>query len=64
MAGKITKIEIADELSRGSKAVEIANKSGLKIRTIEKYIELMKKESGASNSAHLVGIYFRKQLIN
>lgn len=63
MASKITKVEIAKYLSKGYKAIEIAGESGLKKRTIEKYIELMKKECGATNSAHLVGIYFSKKLI-
>lgn len=63
MAAKITKAQLVEELSNGLKSVEIAEKYGLSKKTIEKYCELLRKETLSNNSAHLVAKYIRRGLI-
>lgn len=55
--------DIVKMLSEGKKPAEIGSKLNLAKRTIESYIDRIKDSHMAENSPHLVGIFFRKKLI-
>ena len=60
---KVTDAEIVQMLSEGIIGSEIANKLGVNLRTLEARLTRIRDKALAKNAPHLVGNYFRKQLI-
>lgn len=55
--------EIVKMLSEGQKVAKIGAEVKLSPRTVETYIEEIKKKHGALNIPHLVAIWLRNELI-
>lgn len=51
-------IEIINHTACGLTAKEIARKTGLERRTVELYMQNLRKKLGAKNAAHAIYLYF------
>lgn len=56
-------INYVKSIADGKTVSEIAEKEGVKLRTLENHIQQIKNEFNAKNSPHLVSIFFRNKLI-
>lgn len=51
-------IEIIKHTAYGMTAKEVARKTGLEHRTVEMYMQNLRKKLGAKNAAHAIYLYF------
>lgn len=55
--------ELLTLLAEGFTATDIAAKTGIKKRTVEKYLETLRLAYGAKNAPHLIAITIRQNVI-
>ena len=59
----MSKAEIVQKLSEGYTVKEIAVEAGMNENTLKKHIIILRDSLDCKTVAHLVGKYFRKELI-
>jgi len=58
-----TQVQLVLMAANGYTNREISDKTNFSVRTVEKYIALIREEHGARSIAHLVHIFHQRKLI-
>lgn len=59
-----TEKKIISLIANGLRSKEVAEITGLKTRTVETYIQELRRLYGARNTTHLISIAYQRKILN